>query len=138
MTLQKQLLFLFICFFSYTVTGQSKPKLPAQDSLPPFTKNYPSINEDDLIDTRWQYIYATYTGSRTKVFPADENYNHYIWLKFDYTFEQYLNGQRTFGMWTLNDKRNQIYYKFKNTKWWEIVRFTKDTLILEFVDNYAS
>jgi hypothetical protein len=41
-------------------------------------------------------------------------------------------------MWALNDKKNRLYYKFKNTKWWEIVSFKDDKLILEFADNESS
>jgi hypothetical protein len=137
----------FIFVFSGIILQSFYPvRVLSQDTIPPlsiyplpsYTKNYPGIQENDLFDTRWQYAYATYTGSKTKIFPATESNNHFVWLKLDYTFEQVSNGQRTFGMWQLNKAKNQLYYKYKNIKWWEIVRYEKDTLVLEFADSYES
>ncbi len=111
----------------------AQPKDTARTS-----QGYSTINESKLADTKWRYAYTTYSGSSTPIHTADENFSHYIWLKFDYTYEQVLNGKRSTGMWALNDKKNRLYYKFKNTKWWEIVSFKDDKLILEFADMESS
>jgi hypothetical protein len=102
------------------------------------SRNYAPINENKLADTRWRYAYTTNSGSRTPIHAADENFSHYLWLKFDYTYEQVLNGKRSYGMWAVNDKKNKLYYKFKNSKWWDIVEFKDDKLILEFADKESS
>jgi hypothetical protein len=41
-------------------------------------------------------------------------------------------------MWAVNDKKNRLYYKFKNSKWWDIVEFKDDKLILEYTDKESS
>ena len=125
-------LFCAILPFLYAVRLSAQPRDTTN------ARNYAAINENKLADTRWRYAYTTNTGSRTPIHAADENFSHYLWLKFDYTYEQVLNGKRSYGMWAVNDKKNRLYYKFKNSKWWDIAEFKDDKLILEYTDKEAS
>ena len=53
-------------------------------------------------------------------------------LKFDYTYEYYLNGKTDKGTWLLNDESNELYYNFRNIKWWKIVQLDDTELVLAF------
>ncbi len=122
--------FLLLCFLG-TTRGFSQPTIEAP-------KSYPAINESKLADTKWRYAYTTNAYSKTPIHVADENFSHYIWLKYDYNFEQVLNGQRSFGAWALNDKKNRLFYKYKNSRWWDIVEFKDDKLVLETTDDQST
>lgn len=104
-------------------------------SLNSFTKAQVEINENQLMETYWQYTNTLHAESGTAIHTADESYEYFLHFKFDFTYEHYLNGKTQKGPWLFNDKTNEIYYDFRNNKWWEIVEFTPTTLTLSFTSN---
>ncbi len=94
---------------------------------------YPPVNENKLIETKWMYTYVTHAETDTRIHQADQTYEYFLYLKYDFTYEQYLNGENQTGSWSLNKDKNEIFYDFRNVKWWKIAEFTEETLVLEFV-----
>jgi len=90
------------------------------------------VDENMLMETSWRYAQTTHASSGEAIHTADDNYDYYLNLKFDYTYEYYLNGKRSKGTWLLNDESNELYYNFRNIKWWKIVDLSQTELILEF------
>ncbi len=90
------------------------------------------VDENLLMATNWRYVKAALAETGEAIHTADDNYDYFLSLKYDYTYEYYLNGKRDKGTWLLNDESNELYYNFRNIKWWEIVEFSETELILEF------
>jgi hypothetical protein len=90
------------------------------------------VDENMLMETSWRYAQTTHASSGEAIHTADDNYDYYLNLKFDYTYQYYLNGKRSKGTWLLNDESNELYYNFRNIKWWKIVELSDKELVLEF------
>ena len=101
-------------------------------------RQYPPINEDLLIHTRWKYTYTTHAESNTVIHRADETYDHFIFFRYDYFYLMYLNGRHSTGQWRLNDQQNEIHCPFRRVTWWRLAQFDEQTLILEFTLNRKS
>jgi len=108
------------------------------DSIPTAKRSYPPINENDLIETKWKYTYTAHVETNNIVHKADAGYDYYLHLRHDYTFEYYLNGVTAEGPWVLNEDQNEIFYKFRNIRWWRIAELTPRNLVLEFSLGNAS
>ena len=106
------------------------------DSIP--KRSYAPINENDLIETKWKYTYTAHVETNNIVHKADESYNYYLHLRHDYSFEHYLNGKKAEGPWVLNEEQNEIFYKFRNIRWWRIAELTRQNMALEFSLGNAS
>lgn len=117
---------LFLCFLGTSMIAQI-------DSLKPTI--YPGVNENILANTKWRYTYTAHKESNTVIHKADDNYEYFLYLKYDNTFENFLNGKFTGGHWKLNDAKNELYYDHRQIDWWKIAEFTNKTLILEFSLN---
>lgn len=105
------------------------------DSLAPI---YPKINENLFINTKWKYTYTTHAESNTIIHKADEDYAYFVFFRYDYGFQTFLNGSLTGGLWRLNKEQNEIMYHFRGIAWWRIASFTEEALILEFTMNRKS
>jgi len=92
--------------------------------------NYPAVPERMIAETKWRYTYAIHLESNTIIHQAEDFYDYFLHFRYDYTFEQYLNGQMTRGTWSLNG--SELFYSFKHIKKFEIAGATKKTLMLEF------
>ena len=90
------------------------------------------VDENLLMATNWRYVKTALAETAEAIHTADDNYDYFLSLKYDYTYEYYLNGKRDKGTWLLNDESNELYYNFRNIKWWKIVEFNETELILEF------
>lgn len=101
-------------------------------------RQYPAINEDLLIHTRWKYTYTTHAQSNTVIHRADETYDHFVFFRYDYFFLMYLNGTHSTGQWHLNREQNEIRCPFRQVEWWRLAHFDEQTLILEFTMNRKS
>ena len=115
-------LVLNICLFS-------KSYAQVDDSLG-WGTNYPAVAERMVAETKWRYTYAIHLESNTIIHQAEDFYDYYLYFRYDYTYEQYLNGQLTRGAWSLNG--SELFYSFKHIKKFEIAAATKNTLMLEF------
>ena len=87
--------------------------------------NYPAVPERMIAETKWRYTYAIHLESNTIIHQAEDFYDYFLHFRYDYTFEQYLNGQMTRGAWSLNG--SELFYSFKHIKKFEIAQFLKDT-----------
>ena len=91
---------------------------------------YPSVEERQLIGTKWQYTYTRHVESNTIVHQADKEYQYFIFFKYDFTFEQFLHGTFSKGIWSLNG--GTLFYAFRNIQKFDIPVINNKTLILEF------
>ncbi len=91
---------------------------------------YPEVNENRFIETKWKYTYALHVESNTAIHQADDDYDFFIHFRYDYSYEQYLNGKMTKGNWSLNGA--ELFYNFKHIKKFHIADVSKERLVLEF------
>jgi hypothetical protein len=91
---------------------------------------YPTVQERQLIGTKWRYAYTLHLESNTTVHQADKEYQYFLFFKYDYTFEQFLHGKLTKGNWSLGG--GTLFYPFRNIKKFEIAAINNKTLVLEF------
>ncbi len=91
---------------------------------------YPAVNERAIVETKWRYTYAIHLESNTIIHQAENFYDYYLHFRYNYTYEQYLNGTMTRGTWSLNG--SELFYSFKHIKKFEIAEINKNRLILEF------
>lgn len=91
---------------------------------------YPEVDERKLIETKWRYTYAVELESNTIIHQAESYYDYYLHFRYDYRYEQYLNGKMTRGNWSLNG--SELFYNFKNIKKFEVAQINNKTLVLEF------
>lgn len=117
----------YILFFSlmmgmyYTADAQTRS---TSDSP------YGTVNEDKLIETKWKYTYALHVESNTAIHQADDKYEFFIYFKYDYSYQQFLNGKTSRGNWSLNG--SDLFYNFKHIKKFFIAEVSKERLVLEF------
>lgn len=111
------LLLIAVCFSTF---------LSAQEA------EYPPVDENLLAGTKWQYAYTSHVESNNVTHRADDNYLYYLNLRFDNSFEHFLNGRKKIGDWFLNEEKNELHYNFRNVKWWKIAEASKSNLVLEF------
>lgn len=91
---------------------------------------YPAVNERSIIETKWRYTYAIHLESNTIIHQAEDYYDYYLHFRYDYTYDEYLNGRLTRGTWSLAG--SELFYSFKHIKKFEIALINKNKLVLEF------
>lgn len=91
---------------------------------------YPLTDDREIIGTRWKYTYTLHLESNTIIHQADKEYAYFLYFKYDYTYEQFLNGTLSKGTWSLDG--NYLLYPFRHTKQFEIAEINDKNLILEF------
>ena len=123
--MKKIWIYAFLLFNTF-VSGDGYAQL---DSLG-WGTNYPAVPERMIAETKWRYTYAIHLESNTIIHQAEDFYDYYLHFRYDYTFEQYLNGQMTRGTWSLHG--SELFYSFKHIKKFEIAGASKNTLMLEF------
>ena len=99
---------------------------------------YDAINENLFVQTKWKYTYTTHAESNTIIHKADEDYAYFVFFKYDYTYQTYLNGKFMGGAWKLNAAQNEVQYIFRNIDWWRIASFNQEVLVLEYTMNRKS
>jgi len=88
------------------------------------------VDERQVVETKWRYTYAMHVESNTIIHQADENYDYFLYFKYDYTYQQFLNGDMSRGTWSLNE--NELFYKFKHINKFIIAEVSPQKLVLEF------
>ena len=83
-----------------------------------------------FIESKWRYSYTLHSESNTIIHRADENYDFYLYFRYDYTYQEFLNGKLTRGNWSLNGRT--LFYSFQHVNKFEIVQLNKSILVLEF------
>ncbi len=92
---------------------------------------YPNVEERQIIGTRWKYAYTTHLESNTTIHQAEKSYQYFLHFKYDYSYEQSLNGELTRSLWSL--KGSTLNYSFRNIDHFEIAEINNKVMILEFV-----
>lgn len=88
------------------------------------------IDERLIVETKWRYTYALHKESNTIIHKAADLYKFFLYFRYDYTYDQYLNSNLSKGTWSLH--KNELFYSFKNIQKFEIAEINKRVLILEF------
>ncbi len=86
-----------------------------------------------LIESRWRYTYTLHTESNTIIHKSKNNYDYYLYFRYDYSYQEFLNDRLNRGNWSLDG--NTLFYSFKNVDKFEIVQLNKSVLILEFTQR---
>ena len=103
--------------------------LAQQDST---SSGYPPVDENLLVESKWLYAYTAHSPTNSIIHEADESYEYYLYLRYDNKYEHYLNGASSTGGWLLNETKNELYYNFRQIKWWKIAELSKNAMVLEF------
>ncbi len=83
-----------------------------------------------FIESKWRYTYTLHAESNTIIHRADESYDFFLYFRYDYTYQEFLNGKMTRGNWSLNGRT--LFYSFQHVNKFEIVQLNKSILVLEF------
>lgn len=128
----KLLLLLFLSVLLFQEVGYSQPaSIINQDTI----NNYPAINENLFLHTKWKYTFATHAESNMVIHKAQEGYEHFLFFKWDNTLQIFLNGEFSYSKWKITSANNAVYCPFRRIDWWAIVSFTDEELILEYDMN---
>ena len=100
-----------------------------------FAGMYGPVKEQQLIETKWKYTFTLHTESNTVIHKAENYYDFFLYLRYDYTYQEYLNGEFARGTWSLNDRT--LFYSFKNIKKFEVAELNKKVMVLEFTQPNA-
>jgi len=114
------LIFLYLLPFSANAQKQDTTSGPS----------FFAVDERKIVETKWKYTYAMHLESNTIIHQADEDYDFFLYFKYDYTYQQFLNGEFDKGIWSIND--DVLFYKFKHINKFVINDIDKEKLILEF------
>ena len=97
------------------------------------TTHYGSVDDRLLIETKWRYAYTLHVESNTIIHKADELYDFYLYFRYDYSYQEFLNGSYSDGKWNVNNRT--LNYSFKHIKKFEVAQVNKKVLILEFTQR---
>lgn len=125
-----QCVFLALAFSFLATTSQAQKDSSIVDNS--------FATEEKLMTTKWKYVHSTIKGSTTKVHESIEAYDHFIHLSYDNQFEQYLNGVYNKGVWQISPDGAELYFKFGSVRWWRIVDYQADNIVLEYRPKYKA
>jgi len=97
------------------------------------SKAYFDIDERKVVETKWKYAYALHLESNTIIHQAEDTYEYFLYFRYNYTYEQYLNGKFTRGTWKMAE--DTLFYRFKHIKQFRIAAINKQVLVLEFTQD---
>ena len=52
-----------------------------------------------LIESKWRYTYTLHAESNTIIHKADNQYDYYLYFRYDYTYQEFLNDRLNQGEW---------------------------------------
>ena len=122
----KQMLRIWFC----VIFGTTSLLLIAQKSNYEKGGNFFQIDERKIVETKWKYTYALHLESNTIIHRAENAYNYFLYFRYDYTYQQYLNGKFSSGTWSLTE--TDLQYSFKHIQKFSIAKANKKVLVLEF------
>lgn len=118
MILMKRAFLLLALFFSIQVIAQRE------------NTGFYLPDERLLVESKWRYTYTLHAESNTIIHKAENQYDYYLYFRYDYSYQEFLNDRLKFGDWSLNG--STLNYQFKNIEKFEIAELNKSILILEF------
>ena len=89
-----------------------------------------AVIERTIVEAKWKYVHTLHVASNTIIHEAGDEYDFYLYFRYDYTTEEYLNGEYARKAWALAG--DQIFYPFRNVKLFRVRQATRDKLALEF------
>lgn len=92
--------------------------------------SFGEIEERRLLESKWRYTYAIHLESNTTIHKAENFYEYYLYFRYNYTYQQYLNGRLTKGRFKIEDR--ELVYSFKHIKKFVVAELSRNRLILEF------
>lgn len=88
------------------------------------------ISAQKLVETKWRYSYTMHLETNTIIHQAEDNYDHFVYFKYDSTFRQYLNGKLSTGKWSMDGA--ELSYPFKQINHYTVTFVNDRALDLEF------
>lgn len=113
---------ILLCFFTLSLTAQSRNYQKGDAFF--------QVDERRLVETKWKYTYALHLESNTIIHKAEDAYEYFLFFRYNYTHQQYLNGKFSSGSWGL--KGNDLLYSFKHIEKFSVATVNKKVLVLEF------
>ena len=89
-----------------------------------------ALIERTIVEAKWRYVYTVHVGSNTVIHEAGSDYDFYLYWRYDYTAEEYLNGRYERKAWALAG--DQIVYPFRNVNVFRVAQAGREKLALEF------
>jgi len=89
-----------------------------------------ALIERTIVEAKWRYVYTMHVGSNTIIHEAGDEYDFYLYFRYDYTAEEFLNGRYERKGWALAG--DQIFYPFRNVNLFRVAQAGRDALALEF------
>ena len=89
-----------------------------------------AVIERTIVEAKWRYVHTLHVGSNTVIHEAGDEYDFYLYFRYDYTAEEYLNGEYQRKAWALAG--DQVFYPFRNVKLFRVRQATQQKLALEF------
>lgn len=86
-----------------------------------------------FVESKWKYTYTLHAESNTIIHKADKAYEFFLYFRYDYTYQEFLNGKFTTGNWSLNGR--SLFYSFQHVNKFDIVQLNKSVLVLEFTQK---
>ncbi|MEM9919992.1 MAG: hypothetical protein AAF990_17995 [Bacteroidota bacterium] len=123
--------FQLMVFLFLSLCGASRGMAQQQNAS--WGTNYPAVDERLVVETKWRYTYALHLESNTIIHQAEDFYDYYLYFRYDYLYEQYLNGKMSRGNWSIGG--SELFYSFKHIKKFEFAEINKETMVLEFTQS---
>jgi len=117
------LLLIFLGIFTVNVQAQKSTPTNARGS-------FGEVEERRLLESKWKYTYAIHLESNTTIHKAENFYEYFLYFRYNYTYQQYLNGRLTKGRFKIEDR--ELIYSFKHIKKFVVAELSRNRLILEF------
>ena len=111
---------LLSCLSATRVLAQADPTAAVDSAL----------IERSIVEAKWRYAYTVHVESNTRIHEAGDAYDFYLYWRYDYTAEEYLNGEYSRKAWALAGDR--IFYPFRNVKVFRVAQAGRQRLALEF------
>lgn len=89
-----------------------------------------ALIERTIVEAKWKYVYTLHVASNTIIHEAGEDYDFYLYFRYDYTAEEFLNGRYERKAWAIAG--DQIFYPFRNVNLFRVTQAGRQNLALEF------
>ena len=89
-----------------------------------------ALIERTIVEAKWRYVYTMHKGSNTIIHESGDAYDFYLYFRYDYTAEEFLNGRYERKAWALAG--DQIFYPFRNVNVFRVAQAGREKLALEF------
>ncbi len=89
-----------------------------------------SLIERSIVEAKWRYEYTMHVASNTVIHEAGNDYDFFLYFRYDYTAEEFLNGRYERKAWALAG--DQLFYPFRNVNVFRVTEANREDLSLEF------